>query len=78
VATSIDALGAGAGLAYLGSEVCLAAAVIGATAVALPAAGVFMASSLVGRAGERASRAAETLGALVLLGIGVRILVAGG
>ena len=81
VATSIDALGAGMGFAFLGSgarDVLIAAGVIGLLAAALPAGGVFLARHLAARTGERFSRAANVAGALVLVATGIRIALSGG
>ncbi len=81
VATSIDALGAGMGFAFLGigaREILIAAGVIGLVAAALPAGGVFLARHLAARTGERFSRAANVAGALVLVATGIRIALWGG
>lgn len=78
VATSLDALGAGLGLAMLGAEIWLAAAVIGLVAAALSAAGVMLAGRLARGASGTLSRTAEIVGALVLLGIAVKIALGGG
>ena len=78
VATSLDALGAGLGLAMLGAEIWLAAAVIGLVAAALSAAGVMLAGRLARGASGTLSRTAEVVGALVLLGIAAKIAIGGG
>jgi putative Mn2+ efflux pump MntP len=77
VATSLDALGAGMGLAMVGTGVWIAAAVIGVVAAVLSAAGVALAGLLARSAGAAVARAAEVLGAVVLLGIAVRIALCG-
>jgi putative Mn2+ efflux pump MntP len=74
VATSIDAFGVGMGLAFLGAaRLWLAAGVIGAVAAVLPGAGLVAARHVAARTGGRLARGAEVAGALVLIGIGVRI-----
>ena len=81
VATSLDALGAGMGFAFLGfgaGEVLVAAGAIGLVAAVLPAGGVFLARHLATRTGERFSRAANVAGALVLAATGIRIALWGG
>ena len=77
VATSLDALGAGMGLAMVGAGVWIAAAVIGVVAAVLSAAGVALAGLLAQSAGATVARVAEVLGAVVLLGIAVRIALGG-
>jgi len=74
VATSIDAFGVGMGLAFLAAaRLWLAALVIGAVAAVLPGAGLLAARHVAARTGGRLARGAEVAGALVLVGIGVRI-----
>ena len=74
IATSIDAFGVGMGIALLGStDPWFPALVIGAVAVVLPGAGLIVARHLAARTGGRLARGAEVAGALVLIGIGVRI-----
>ena len=74
VATSIDAFGVGMGLAFLAAaRLWLAALVIGAVAAVLPGAGLLAARHVAARTGGRLARGAEIAGALVLVGIGVRI-----
>ena len=74
VATSIDAFGVGMGLAFLGAaRLWLAALVIGLVAAVLPGAGLVAARHVAARTGGRLARGAEVAGALVLMGIGVRI-----
>lgn len=70
VATSLDALAVGVSVAYLQVELWVAAAVIGGTAFVLSVMG-----SMAGRrVGQRFHRWASTIGGLVLMGIGVKIL----
>jgi putative Mn2+ efflux pump MntP len=73
VATSIDAFGVGMGLAFLAAALWLAAIVIGAVAAVLPGAGLLAARHVAARTGGRLARGAEVVGALVLVGIGIRI-----
>ncbi len=74
VATSIDAFGVGMGLAFIAAaRLWLAALVIGAVAAVLPGAGLLAARHVAARTGGRLARGAEIAGALVLVGIGVRI-----
>jgi manganese efflux pump family protein len=71
IATSIDAAAAGITLPMLGSPIATACLVIGTVTAALCVAGV-----LIGQAsGGRLGKAAEILGGLVLIGIGVKVLV---
>ncbi len=71
LATSIDALAAGLGLAALGARVVYPALVIGLVAFVLTAAG----AKLGPLAGRWAGRWAEVAGGVVLLGIAAKILV---
>lgn len=71
VATSIDALAVGLGLAFLRVPILYPSAVIGATAFVMTAAGCFFGE----RMGKVFGRKMEVLGGLVLIAIGVRILV---
>lgn len=71
VATSIDSLGAGLGLAFLDGSIVLPALTIGLTSLIFSFAGMLLGSRLCGMIGKRA----EVLGGLILLGIGVKILV---
>jgi putative Mn2+ efflux pump MntP len=73
VATSIDAFCVGVGLAYLRSDVFIAAAIIGGVAAVLPGAGFLAAGALAGLAGRTASRVAEAAGGVILLAIGVKV-----
>jgi putative Mn2+ efflux pump MntP len=70
-ATSIDALAAGMSLAFLQLGVLLPCVVIGLTAALCSAVGISFANRLLRRSG----RAAELLGACVLIVIAVRILL---
>ena len=70
VATSIDALAVGLGMAFVGSEILLPAVIIGVVAAGLSVAGLKLGKLI----GSRFSHRIEIVGGLVLLGIGVRIL----
>lgn len=72
VATSIDALAVGLSMSMLGLSIWLPAAVIGLVCLVLTAAGLHL-GRLVGNA-ARVSFAAEILGGLVLIAIGLNIL----
>ena len=71
VATSIDSLAVGLGLAFLGSRVFLAAVVVGGVTFAVSAAGFYMGR----RVGGWLGRWADLIGGLVLIGLGLRILL---
>ena len=71
VATSIDALAVGISLAVLNVSIWVPSVVIGAVAAALTTIGALFGSRL----GRRFGVWAERFGALVLIGIGVKILV---
>ena len=71
VATSIDALAVGIGLAFLDVNIVAAVALIGAVTALLSLAGVAIGL----RAGARFRRPAEVAGGLVLIAIGVKILL---
>jgi putative Mn2+ efflux pump MntP len=74
VATSIDALGAGMGLGFVGAAgVWPAAAAIGTAAAVLPAGGVVLARLAAARLGKGASAAARLTGAAVLVAVGIRL-----
>ena len=75
VATSIDALAVGLSLGVLRVGIWYPAAVIGAVACALTAAGMHLGRAAGARLGEWLGARLEILGGLVLIGIGVRILV---
>lgn len=71
VATSIDALAAGVGFAFLSLDIVQVATAIALITCALAFAGV-----LVGhRFGAKFERPAEALGGLILMGIGAKILL---
>ena len=70
IATSIDALGVGLGLAFLPVNIVAAAIVIGLTTFVLCLVGV----QIGRRWGTRFGTAAEVLGGVVLIGIGLQIL----
>ena len=78
VATSLDALGAGFGLAMLGATIWTAAAVIGLVAASVSAAGVMLAGTIAGSVGGAVSWTAEIAGALVLLAIAAKIALGAG
>ncbi len=71
VATSIDALAVGVTFAFLGVDILLAAALIGAVTFALSVAGVAVGC----RFGARFKSRAELAGGLILIGIGLKILL---
>jgi len=70
IATSIDALAVGLSMAVLGVSIWLPSIVIGLVAGIMSLVGICMGSRL----GNRARRWAESLGGVILIGIGVRIL----
>jgi putative Mn2+ efflux pump MntP len=72
VATSIDALAVGLSLGMLGVRIWYPAIVIGIVTAALTALGMHLGRPLGVRFGHRM----EVMGGLILVGIGVRILVA--
>jgi len=71
VATSIDALAVGLSMALLGISIWIPSVVIGIVAAALTFVGIRFGSRL----GRRWGRWAETIGGVVLLLIGLRILL---
>lgn len=71
VATSIDALAVGVGLAFMQVDILLTAAVIGATTFVMVTLGMMLGRAL----GAVAGRRAEFAGGVVLIGIGTLILV---
>ena len=71
IATSIDSLGVGLSLAFLGSRIWLAALIVGGVSFLITAAGFYTGR----RVGGRLGRWADALGGLVLIGIGARILI---
>lgn len=70
VATSIDALAVGLGLAVLGTPILYPSAVIGIVAFAMTALGTLLGQRL----GRVFGRRVEALGGLILIGIGLKIL----
>ncbi len=71
LATSIDALAAGVGLAVVAVDILLAVAVIGAVTFALSFGGVLIGD----RFGHLSERRLEVAGGLILIGIGTRVLL---
>mgnify|MGYP002624130807 CR=1 FL=1 len=71
VATSIDALAAGAGLAFTGSGILIPALLIGGVTMIISAAGAGLGSA----AGKRLGSQAEAAGGTVLILIGIRALL---
>jgi manganese efflux pump family protein len=72
VATSLDALAVGLSLALVGAPILVPALVIGLVAAALTALGMVLGRWL----GAAWGRGLEVLGGLILVGIGVRIVIA--
>lgn len=72
VATSIDALAAGVGLAFVGESIWVPSVTIGVVTAALTGIGITFGTRMGGRWG----RWAEVLGGCVLILIGLRIVVA--
>ncbi len=71
VATSIDALAVGISFAVLDTDIWMSAAIIGVVCLIFSILG----GSLGRRLGSMFGKAAEILGGLILIGIGIRILV---
>ena len=71
VATSIDSLAVGLSFAFLDVDIALAALTIGLTALVVTMVGVLMGKRVGVLIGERA----ETIGGVILIIIGVRILL---
>jgi len=71
VATSIDALAAGVGLAFLVASIVLPVTIIGTTTFLVSVGGVFLGD----RCGRFFERKVERVGGLVLIGIGVNIVI---
>lgn len=71
IATSIDSLAVGVGLAFLKAPVVLSAAVIGLMSFLAPFVGI----SIGEKAGEKLGSKAEIAGGIILILIGVKILV---
>jgi len=72
VATSIDALAVGLSLAVLSVGILYPAIVIGIVAAAMSLLGIF----LGGRLGKVFGKRMEVIGGLILIGIGVRVVIA--
>ena len=70
VATSIDAFGAGVGLRLLGADLWFACPLIGVVAAAL----TYVGAAAGRRSRKYLGRAAEAIGGLVLIGLGVKML----
>lgn len=71
VATSIDALAVGITFAFLQVNICMSAAVIGATTFVLSFAGVILGNKF----GSRYKNKAELAGGVILIIMGVKILL---
>jgi putative Mn2+ efflux pump MntP len=71
IATSIDALAVGLTFAFLKVNIAIASGTIGFIAFAVTATGFFLGV----RAGKVAGRLSETIGGVILIGIGLRILL---
>jgi putative Mn2+ efflux pump MntP len=71
IATSIDALAVGLGLALIDVNILQACVVIGIVASALSVAGLLAGGML----GEKFGKRMEIVGGLILIGIGIRILI---
>ena len=76
IATSIDALAVGVSLAWLDVRILPAAALIAGVTFVLSTAGVLVGQAVGTRFGHLSSRA-TILGGLILIGMGVRMLLAG-
>jgi len=72
VATSIDALAVGLSFAFLRVDIALASLTIGITAFVVTAIGFFLGR----KAGNLIGRRAEAIGGMILIGIGLRIILA--
>ncbi len=73
IATSIDAFGAGVSLSMLGAPLVSSVIIIGVTTAILSAAGLLLGR----RAGAMLGRRLDVVGAVVLIGLGVKILAEG-
>ncbi len=71
VATSIDAAAAGITLPMLGAPLLLSCLTIGATTALLSFGGVYLGAA----AGNRLGKAADVLGGLILIGLGIKIFI---
>lgn len=71
VATSIDALAVGLSFAFVDVDIVPTCVTIGVVSFAVTSAGLLVGS----RAGKMVGRRAETVGGIVLIGIGLRVLL---
>lgn len=71
IGTSIDAAAVGVGLAFIGADILVIAASIGFTTFALTTIGMLIGASV----GVRFGKAAELIGGLALIGLGLAILL---
>ncbi|MGI5827655.1 MAG: manganese efflux pump MntP family protein [Patescibacteria group bacterium] len=71
IATSIDALAVGVGLAFLGTHLFQTVGVIGIIALLFSLLGVYVGTVFKNKLGRKA----EVIGGLTLLGIGIKILI---
>lgn len=71
IATSLDAMAVGLGMAMVGSTIVFPAVVIGLVTLSLSAFGL----GVGGRLGKKFGKRMEILGGLILVGIGLNILV---
>jgi putative Mn2+ efflux pump MntP len=71
VATSLDALAVGIGLAFLNVNIAISSSIIAVVTFIISTIGGFTGSSLGNKFGKRM----EIIGGIVLLGIGIRILI---
>jgi putative Mn2+ efflux pump MntP len=71
IATSIDALAVGLSFAFLKANIALASLTIGVVALVITAVGFLLGKRFGRLAGERA----ETIGGLILIGIGIKIVL---
>lgn len=76
VATSIDALAVGLALSLVGASLLGPALLIGATTFAISYLGIVLGHELTGWLRRRGRAVVQAVGGIVLIGIGVRILVA--
>lgn len=71
VATSIDALAVGVGLAFLNIDIVKSASTIGIVTALLSVVGFKIGSKL----GMKSKQIAELTGGIILIGLGVKILI---
>jgi manganese efflux pump family protein len=71
VATSIDALAVGLSLAFLKTNIWLAALIIGVMAFSISNLGFYLGR----KAGDTLGKRAKFIGGLILIGIGLRVLI---